>query len=212
MTEQPPPPDRLTPVAAGAGEDAPTQAERLTGLVHRCARGDEQAFAEVYDAVAGRVYGLALRVIRSPEMAAEVSQEVFLEAWRTSSRFDPSRGSVIAWFTTMAHRRAVDRVRASERQRDRDQTWTREEIPNRSSPDWGDQTWQQASRSLEAQRVRRGMDSLTQVQRESVNLAYFGGYTHNEVAALLDLPLGTVKTRIRDGLIRLRDVMGVDDE
>lgn len=210
MHEQAPPDPLAT--ANGSGEHAPTEAERLAGLVQQCARGDEDSFAALYDAIAARVHGLALRVIRSPELAAEVTQEVFLEAWRTASRFDPSRGSVLAWLTTMAHRRAVDRVRASERQRVRDQNWTREEAPYRGPEHAVDQTWTEASRSLEAQRVRRGMESLTAVQRESVNLAYFGGYSHHEVATLLDLPLGTVKTRIRDGLIRLRDVMGVDDE
>lgn len=210
MPEQAPP-DPLA-MADGSGERTPSEAERLVGLVQQCARGDEDSFAALYDALAARVHGLALRVIRSPEMAAEVTQEVFLETWRTASRFDPSRGSVLAWLTTMAHRRAVDRVRASERQRMRDQNWVREEAPYRAPEHPVDQTWTEASRSLEGQRVRRSLDSLTAVQRESVNLAYFGGYSHHEVATLLDLPLGTVKTRIRDGLIRLRDVMGVDDE
>lgn len=200
------------PVPAGGSVGRAAEADRLARLVHQCARGDEESFAALYDAVAARVHGLALRVIRSPEMADEVTQEVFLEAWRTASRFDPSRGSVLAWLTTMAHRRAVDRVRSSERQRVRDENWIREQAPVRAPEESGDQTWREASRSLEAQRVRRGMDSLTAVQRESVNLAYFGGYSQHEVAALLELPLGTVKTRIRDGLIRLRDVMGVDDE
>lgn len=203
--------DPLVP-ASGSAESAGGEAARLALLVRQCARGDEESFAVLYDTVAARVHGLALRVIRSPEMAAEVTQEVFLEAWRTASRFDPTRGSVLAWLTTMTHRRAVDRVRSSERQRVRDENWLREQAPDRAPEAARDQTWHEASRSLEAQRVRRGMDSLTAVQRESVNLAYFGGYSHHEVAALLGLPLGTVKTRIRDGLIRLRDVMGVADE
>lgn len=115
------------------------------------------------------------------------------------------RGSVTAWMATIAHRRAVDRVRSTVSDSRRDATWGRldAEVPH-------DQVWDTLEHRLDADRVRKGLESLTVVQREAVSLAYFGGYTHREVASLLKLPLGTVKTRIRDGLIGLRDALGVE--
>lgn len=197
--------------ADGAGEPVDDvggrqrQAARLVDLLDRSARGQESAFAELYDLTSSRIYGVVLKVLRSPDQAAEVAQEVYVEIWRQASRFSAERGSVTAWMATIAHRRAVDRVRSSVSDSRRDAAWGRldAEVPH-------DQVWDTLEHRLDADRVRNGLESLTVVQREAVTLAYFGGYTHREVAGLLKLPLGTVKTRIRDGLIGLRDALGVE--
>ncbi len=202
MTPVPVDPVGAPSVGAPAGAGAPAQ--ELGALLNRSARGDREAFAEVYDATARRVHGLVLRVVRDPAQAEEVTQEVFLEIWRTASRFDPARGSAVSWLLTIAHRKAVDRVRSAEAASRRDATYH-----DRNRTVDHDATAEAAHASLEARRVRSALEELTAVQREAIELAYFGGYTHTEVAALLDLPVGTAKTRIRDGLIRLRDRIGV---
>ena len=200
----------LRPVADGAppspgGAPAGGSAhDDLGALLARCGRADEAAFAALYDATARRVYGLARRVVRDPAQAEEVTQEAFLDIWRTASRFDPARGSALSWMLTITHRKAVDRVRAAEAATRRDLTYQaeRHDVAH-------DTTAEAVEASLEARRVRSALDSLTEVQREAVGLAFLGGYTHTEVATMLDLPVGTAKTRIRDGLIRLRDTLGV---
>lgn len=196
-----PVPDAVPPEGGAASGDATS---RLAGLLARAGRGDEQAFAAFYDHTSARAYGLALRVVRNPAHAEEIAQEAYLDAWRTSGRFNPELGSAIGWLLTIVHRKAVDRVRSVEASTSRDQTWQRE-----SQPVEHDQTAEQAQTSLEAQRVRGAIKTLTSVQRQAVELAFLGGYTHTEVATMLEVPVGTAKTRIRDGLIRLRDTMGV---
>jgi RNA polymerase sigma-70 factor, ECF subfamily len=176
----------------------------LDELVQLVARGDESAFERFYDRVSGSVFGLVRRVLRDPAQSEEVTQEVFVEAWRTASRFDDSRGSATTWVLTMAHRRAVDRVRAAQAAHDRE-----ERAAHRDHQAPYDEVADTVETRLEQEQVRRCMTSLTDLQRESVTLAYYGGYTYREVAELLDVPLGTVKTRLRDGLIRLRDCLGV---
>ena len=182
-----------------------TEAAHLVELMALSARGHEEAFAELYDLTSQRIYGIILRVLRSPDHAAEVTQEVYVEVWRQSSRYSSGRGSVIAWLTTMAHRRAVDRVRSVSSEVARDERYAF----HRSDREI-DQVWDGVEQRLDVERVRRGMASLTPIQREALTLAYFGGYTQSQVAQLLKLPLGTVKTRIRDGLIGLRDALGVE--
>lgn len=197
--------DPLRPEAAGAPSTggAPV-APDLSELLKLSARGDQGAFAVLYDAMAARVYGLAVRVVRDPAQAEEVTQEAFLEIWRMASRYDVERGSATAWMLTIVHRKAVDRVRSAEAATRRDTTYH-----SQNQAVDHDSTADAAHASLEARRVRAALHSLTAVQREALELAYFGGYTHTEVATMLDLPVGTAKTRIRDGLIRLRDTMGV---
>jgi RNA polymerase sigma-70 factor (ECF subfamily) len=186
-------------------EPAPSSAQdSLAELLRRSGRGDESAFARLYDAMAARAYGLAVRVVRDPAQAEEVAQEAFLEIWRTATRFDAARGSVVSWVLTIVHRKAVDRVRSAEASSRRDTTYHHES----GTPDH-DETAEAAHASLEARRVRQALGTLTEVQREALELAYFRGYTHREVASMLDVPVGTAKTRIRDGLIRLRDTMEV---
>jgi RNA polymerase sigma-70 factor (ECF subfamily) len=193
----------LSPVPSGESSPEGTGTP-LAELLSRCARGDEHAFADLYDATARRVHGLVLRVVRDPAQAEEVTQEVYLQAWRTSARYDEQKGSAMSWLMTLAHRRAVDRVRSAEAASRQDTTYHQrtQVVPH-------DATAEAAETSIEAHRVRTALGELTKVQREALELAYFGGYTHTEVATLLDLPVGTAKTRIRDGLIRLRDAMGV---
>ncbi|QIK75043.1 ECF RNA polymerase sigma factor SigK [Nocardioides piscis] len=198
---------KRVPDGVPSHEGAPSggdHARRLGELLQLASRGDEAAFAELYDATSARAYGLALRVVRNPAHAEEVTQEAYLDAWRTSSRFDPARGSAAGWLLTIVHRKAVDRVRSAEAATARDENYRRE-----SQVTEHDTTVESAHASLEAQRVRGAVAGLTEVQREAVELAFFGGYTHTEVASMLDVPVGTAKTRIRDGLIRLRDAMGV---
>lgn len=196
--------DHLRSVPGGAPDEGAPPAHDAAELLRRSARGDQDAFAALYDALSPQVYGLALRVVRDPAQAEEVAQEAFLEVWRTASRFDATRGSAAAWILTITHRRAVDRVRAAEAAARRDVAYER-----RNQPVSHDATAEAAHAALEARRVRGALGSLTPVQREAVELAYLGGYTHTEVAGMLELPVGTAKTRIRDGLIRLRDTLGV---
>ena len=196
--------EHLRPVPDGAPEPGAPSAPDLADLLRLSGRGDEGAFARLYDAASSRVFGLALRVVRDPAQAEEVAQESFLEIWRTSGRYDPDRGSPLAWLLTITHRKAVDRVRSAEASTRRDTTYHQQ---NQAVEH--DSTAEAAQASLEAHRVRGALAALTEVQREAVGLAYFGGYTHTEVATMLELPVGTAKTRIRDGLIRLRDAMGV---
>ena len=190
------------PTVSGAG--GPASPADLAELLKRSGRGDEAAFAELYDATSARAYGLAVRVVRNPNQAEEVMQEAFLELWRTASRFDSAKGSAVSWILTLVHRKSVDRIRSAEASTRRDTVWHHgsQEVEH-------DSTAEAAQASMEARRVRQALDSLTEVQREALELAYFKGYTHTEVATMLDLPVGTAKTRIRDGLIRLRDTMGV---
>ena len=176
----------------------------LAGLLTLVARGDHRAFERVYGELAGPVYGVARHVLRDPAQSEEIAQEVLLEVWRTASRFDPARGSAAAWVMTIAHRRAVDRVRSENAGSRREQ---------KVAPDLlrgGDDVAEVVAATLDGQRVRRCLDGLTALQRESIELAYYGGYTYPQVAQLLGAALGTVKTRIRDGMIRMRDCLGVE--
>jgi RNA polymerase sigma-70 factor (ECF subfamily) len=174
-------------------------------LLLQVARGDDAAFERVYDRVSAPVFGLVRRVLRDPAQAEEVAQEVMVEVWRTATRFDPARGSALSWVLTMAHRRAVDRVRAAQASTDREAKAAR----MRGEVAY-DQVAEAVSSRLERERVRRCLDGLTELQRQAVTMAYYGGYSYPEVAGLLKVPLGTIKTRMRDGLVRLRDCMGVD--
>lgn len=171
-------------------------------LLAQVARGDHAAFETVYDQLAGPVYGLVRKVLRDPAQSEEVAQEVMLEIWRSASRFDPARGSAVSWVMTIAHRRAVDRVRSETAATQREQKLA-------PGPVTGDDVAELVETALDRQRVRRCMGALTDLQAESVKLAYYGGYTYPQVAGLLGVALGTVKTRIRDGLIRMRDCMEV---
>jgi RNA polymerase sigma-70 factor (ECF subfamily) len=188
------------PVPIRPGKGPPGQ-QTTDDLLVRVGRGDEEAFGRLYDELSPAVYGLARRVVRDPARAEEVAQEVFLTVWQSATRFDPERGSASTWVLTLTHRRAVDVVRASEAASRRETRVASTETPY-------DEVAEQATSRMERQQVRRCLDTLTELQREAVALAYYGGYTYPEIASLLEANLSTVKTRMRDGLIRLRDCLG----
>lgn len=169
-------------------------------LMRRVARGDSEAFEELYDELSPAVYGLARRVVRDPVKAEDVTQEVFIDVWRKSTRFDAGLGKAKTWVMTIAHRRAVDAVRRSESQKRQDHHGAPDEVSH-------DEPADAVITAEEHGAVRDCLETLTDLQLESVRLAYFNGYTYGEVAALLDRPLPTIKTRMRDGLIRLRDCL-----
>jgi RNA polymerase sigma-70 factor (ECF subfamily) len=187
------------PDQAGA---EPSVALDLAALIGLVARGDAAAFDAVYDQVGASVFGIVRRVIRDPAQSEEVTQDVLLELWRNAAAFDAGRGSATAWVMMLAHRRAVDRVRSVQKESERERRAAKADIPF-------DEVAEAVESSLEHERVRRCLGSLTELQRESVTLAYYGGYTYGQVAGLLGVPAGTIKTRMRDALIRLRDCLGV---
>jgi RNA polymerase sigma-70 factor (ECF subfamily) len=173
----------------------------LEALIGKVARGDDAAFEAVCARSGPAVFGVVRAVVRDRAQVEEVCQEVLLEVWCAASRFEPGRGSALAWVTTIAHRRAIDRVRSERRAAERQRRAAAHDVAY-------DEVEETVEARLDRERVRRCLGSLTSVQRESVTLAYYGGYTVREVAALLAVPEGTVKTRMRDGLIRLRDCLG----
>jgi len=174
-------------------------------LLRRVARGDEKAFSQLYEILAPRVFGLARRVLRDPAQAEEVAQEALVEVWRTAARFDPAKGSATSWVLTITHRRAVDRVRSAQAGADRER---RAMAASGETP--YDDVVEAVTSNLEQQQVRRCLKGLTDLQREAITLAYYDGFTYREVAEKLDTALPTIKTRMRDGLIRLRDCLGVE--
>lgn len=183
-------------------ETEPPSADDLMQLV---AGGDMAAFERLYAELAPAVHGLARRVVRDPERAEDVTQEVFLYVWRQAPRFDQRLGRARSWVLTIAHRRAVDAVRSAEAARAREEKVAREEPPPVEGPEVA------VERADDRAAVHRCLEALTPLQRESVNLAYYQGFTYAQVATVLDRPLPTVKTRMRDGLIRLRDCLEASD-
>ncbi len=181
---------------------APTLRD-LDQLLTAAAGGDRHAFAELYDAVAGAVYGTIRKVVRDPAISEEVAQDVLLEVWRTAARFDPDRGRATTWILTMAHRRAIDRVRSEQAGRDR-----LERVGIAAHRPAFDATFEAVERADDHRRLNEALDVMTDLQREAVELAYFDGLTYREVAAKLGVPLGTIKTRMRDGLLRVKETLG----
>ena len=185
-------------------EDGSERIDHVADLLSRIAKGDQGAFARLYDMLASRVFGLILRVLVDRSQSEEVLQEVFLEVWQSADRFAPNRGQGRSWILTIAHRRAVDRVRSAQASTDRDvRAGHRDlEVPH-------DGVAEQVELRIEGERVAAALSRLTDAQREALTLAYYGGYSQSEIAALVGAPLGTIKTRMRDGLSRLRTEMGV---
>lgn len=196
---------RLQPRASAATVEIDGSDPQLA-LIQRVGRGDQGAFAALYDTIAPLVHGVVLKIVRDPSQTEEVVQEVFVELWRVAPRFDPGKGTVTSWVATIAHRRAVDRVRSEQAARNRvEREASRAE---RAYDEVADSVVAVDQSQFERRRVQRALDRLTSMQREAVELAYFGGHTYREVAVLLGVPEGTVKTRIRDGMSRLRDELG----
>lgn len=190
------------PFAAGRPGDHP--GSDLAEVMQKVARGDKQAFSGLYDALAPLVFGIVLKVVRDRAQAEEVAQEVMIDLWRQAARYRPEAGSVRTWAATVAHRRAVDRVRSAQAASDREQARAAREHTTAF-----DEVTEQVESRLESEQVRRCLRGLTELQRQAVTLAYYRGLTYREVAEALRTPLPTIKTRMRDGLIRLRDCMGV---
>ena len=197
---------RLQPRHPATSSDESGASDPQLASIQRVGRGDQAAFADLYDAVAPLVHGIVLKVVRDPSQAEEVVQEVFVELWRVAPRFEPSKGTVTSWVATIAHRRAVDRVRSEQSARNRVERESAR--ADRQYDDVAEGVVAVDQTQFERRRVRRALDRLTSMQRDAVELAYFGGHTYREVAVLLGVPEGTVKTRIRDGMIRLRDELG----
>ncbi|WP_084040523.1 sigma-70 family RNA polymerase sigma factor [Demequina sp. NBRC 110053] len=198
----------VQPDAADPGaERAPAPAGDLTALLERTALGDVAAFERLYDQVAASVFGLALRIVRDRGMAEDVAQEALVEVWRRAARFDRGAGTARSWILTIAHRRAVDRVRSEQAHSDRVAAHGRVDPVG---PEDQDAVVDASYREWEAARVHAGLSALTPRQREALELTYFRGFTHREAAHALEIPLGTAKARVRDGLIKLRDALGVD--
>ena len=180
------------------------QALGLNAILAKVAAGDRQAFAQFYDEMAGAVLGVVVRIVRSQSLAEEVAQEVFLEVWRKATNWQPERGAAATWVLMIARARAIDQVRSEQASKDRQ---------DRVTPGWiepaSDEVAEKVTMSDEHSEVRTALTRLSDAQREVIRLAFYGGKTYVEVANHLDLPVGTVKTRMRDGLIRLRQIYGV---
>ncbi|RFS82861.1 sigma-70 family RNA polymerase sigma factor [Actinomadura spongiicola] len=193
------------PTGTGPPDNGTVSGQVVDHLLGRTARGDERAFERLYDAVAAPVHGLVRRVVRDPAIAEEVTQEVMLELWRSAARHDPDRGGAMTWIMTIAHRRAVDRVRRERSSGEREARAARRDPVAAHDP-----VADRVEARLDYERVRRCLRTLTPLQHETVTLAYYGGHTYREVAELVGAPPNTVRTRMRDGIIRLRDCLGVE--
>jgi RNA polymerase sigma-70 factor (ECF subfamily) len=180
----------------------------LDALLRRVARGDRDAFAAVYDLTNTRVYGLVVRVLRDAGYSEETTQEVYLEVWRTASEYDSAKGSALAWLLTMAHRRAVDRVRTEQAGSRRESRYGAANVDPASDPAH-DPVADSAVAGDERRRVLACLDALTDSQRECIDLAYYGGLTYAEVSQRLATNLSTIKSRIRDALRGLRNCLDV---
>jgi RNA polymerase sigma-70 factor (ECF subfamily) len=205
-----PPPlvEQTVPTAALEAEIAPSPVQELELLWNECleqvAEGDSQALGRLYDGTHALVYGLALRILGDVADAEEVTLDVYTQVWKTARNFDPRRGSVSAWLVMLARSRAIDRLRAASKRRQREETYA--EIPDHPAP-----TVSPEEASLlgqQRQRVRAALATLTPEQRQAIEMAFFSGLSHSELAAKLGQPLGTVKTRIRLGMMKLRELLG----
>jgi RNA polymerase sigma-70 factor, ECF subfamily len=176
----------------------------LDALLRQVARGDSAAFATVYDLTKARVYGLVTRVVRDPGYGEETTQEVYLEVWRTASQYDPTKGSPLSWLLTIAHRRAVDRVRAEQAGSRRESRYGAA-----SAEPATDVVADSAIAGDERRRVTQCLDALSDAQRQCIELAYYQGLTYSEVSQRLAANLSTIKSRIRDALRGLRNCLDV---
>ncbi len=186
----------------------PQLSSDLDALLRRVARGDSDAFAAVYDLTKSRVYGLVVRVLRDVGYSEETTQEIYLEVWRTASEYNSARGSALGWLLTIAHRRAVDRVRSEQAGSRRESTYGAANVDPAGGPR-GDIVADSAIAGDERRRVVACLDALTDAQRQCIELAYYHGLTYAEVSQRLAANLSTIKSRIRDALRGLRNCLDV---
>jgi RNA polymerase sigma factor (sigma-70 family) len=169
-------------------------------LVLLAARSEQSALAELYDRYGRTAFGLALRVLRDEKLAEDAVQEAFISVWRTAARFVPERGKASTWILTLVHRRAVDAVRREQRRR--------ADSLDRASEPLGSGADEDAWLRLQRERVQEALRQLPDVQREALELAYYGGFSQSELAERLGQPLGTIKSRMFAGLARMRELLG----
>jgi RNA polymerase sigma-70 factor (ECF subfamily) len=181
----------------------PRHSSDLDALLRRVARRDADAFAVLYDHTRARVYGLVARVLRDSGYSEETTQEVYLEVWRTADAYDSAKGSALSWLMTMAHRRAVDRVRAEQAATQRESRYGAAAVDPAH-----DVVAESALAADERRRVAECLDGLTGVQRQCIEMAYYGGLTYAEVSQRLSANLSTIKSRMRDALRGLRNCLG----
>lgn len=200
--------DRTTRLRLDASETwlaaLTTAAADLDALLRRVAQRDPDAFAAFYDATRSRVYGLITRVLRDQGYSEETTQDVYLQVWRSAESYDPASGSAVAWLLTLAHRRAVDRVRAEQALTQRESRYGATSVETPS-----DHVADAVITEDERREVAACLDGLTAVQRECIELAYYQGMTYVQVSERLTANLATVKSRMRDALRGLRNCLGV---
>jgi RNA polymerase sigma-70 factor, ECF subfamily len=171
-------------------------------LLVAAAAGDEAAFSLLVERIRPQTLRVARGVVRDPSIAEEVAQEVLTEIWLKADRFDPERGTVTGWVATLTRRRAVDRVRSEQAGRNRD-----DRVARRNQVRDVDVVADEVEVRLEHWQVRKALAELSDRQREAIELAYFAGHTYRDVARVLGIPEGTAKSRLRDGLLRLREAL-----
>ncbi|ABM15700.1 MULTISPECIES: sigma-70 family RNA polymerase sigma factor [Mycolicibacterium] len=191
-------------VLVGAAARLPLVTAELDALLRQVAQRDAEAFAAFYDQTRARVYGLITRVLRDPGYSEETTQDVYLQVWRNAAGYDPSVGSALSWLLTLAHRRAVDRVRSEQAASTRESRYGAISVDPPS-----DHVADDVLLDDERRRVAGCLDSLTDVQRECIQLAYYDGLTYAQVADRLAANLATIKSRMRDGIRALRKCLGV---
>ncbi len=180
------------------GTGFPLGAAEDEALMARVAHADPDAFEALYARHSGPAYSVAMGMLRDAVLAQEVTQDVFLAVWRGAREFDPARGSARTWILSVAHHKSVDAVRRSRRN---------PTVPLSDTIPSDADVIEAAQARVDAGRVRQALDALSIDQRAAIVLAYYGGYTQREIAQRLGVPLGTIKTRMRDGLLRLRTVL-----
>jgi RNA polymerase sigma-70 factor, ECF subfamily len=176
----------------------------LDALLRRVARRDNDAFAEFYDDTRSRVYGLVTRVLRDPGYSEETTQEVYLQVWRSAENFDPTAGSALSWLMTLAHRRAVDRVRSEQAASQRESRYGASSVDTPT-----DHVSDTVILRDEREQVIQCLDGLTDLQRQCIQMAYYDGLTYVQVSERLAANLATVKSRMRDALRGLRNCLGL---
>ncbi len=192
-------------MSTGSALEWPDHERVLASLIAQVARGDERALAQLYDVTSRIVYGLCVRIVKDPSAAEDITLETYLQLWRTAESYDPVRGTVTAWLLMVVRSRAIDWLRArrsrrAELEQNLDEVFDLQDArpsPERVSIDAG-----------RARVIRAAMEGLPVEQRRAIELTYFAGLSHSEIAIKTGLPIGTVKTRIRLGMMRLRELLG----